>query len=170
MNELKVNPNCMSALLVDSEAAIAAVPTVKLQDALIRVAHLRQRQSTSTRGQGDGWAISDILGERVHLMIQCMEAWIVADPEALEEFYKQNFKKEKLPKRANLEEESKADVYAKLEKATEGTQKGKYGKIKHASKLLGKVSPDKIANRCPRFAIFREWLNQSIENPPSNTR
>ena len=164
-NALEVNRQRINALLVDSESAIAAVPSNRAQDAMIRVTHLRQRQRTGVRGQGDGWVLSDKLGGRVHLMVQCMEAWIVADPDALEAFYKANFKRDKLPKRADLEEEPKSDIYAKLERATEDTQKGKYGKIKHASKLLEKIDPDQVAKRCPRFGIFREWLNQSIDNP-----
>jgi regulator of sirC expression with transglutaminase-like and TPR domain len=91
-----------------------------------------------------------------------METWIVADPDSLESFYKKNFKKDALPTRSNLEEEPKADIYTKLEKATENTQKGKYGKIKHASKLLLLIDPEKVAERCPRFAIFRDWLLEAI--------
>lgn len=166
-NALKVNRQRVSALLVDSETAIAPVPADEAQDALIRVAHLRQRQGSGTRGKGDGWTLPDDLAERVHLMVQCMEAWIVADPEALEGFYKSKFfKKERLPKRPNLEQESKADLYAVLEKETKDSQKGQYGKISHAGKLLVLIDPEKVASRCPRFGIFRAWLNESIDNPP----
>ncbi len=92
-----------------------------------------------------------------------MEAWIVADPDTLEEFYQQNFRRTRLPARDNLEEEPKGDILAKLESATEETQKGQYGKIKHASKLLLMIDPEKVAKRCPRFLIFRVWLNESID-------
>jgi len=95
-------------------------------------------------------------------MVQCMEAWIVSDPDALETFYKQNFKMDRLPKRPNLEDVPKADLYEKLKNATKDTQKGEYGKIKHASKLLLVIDPEEVAKHCPRFRIFREWLIQSI--------
>jgi hypothetical protein len=167
INSLTVNPKTMNALLVDSETAIAPVPANKAQDATVRIAHLRRKDGTEGRGQGDGWALSDDLAGRVHLMVQCMEAWIVADSDALESFYGANLRKDKLPKRSNLEEESKADIYTKFERATEETQKGEYGKIKHASKLLALIDRQKVANRCPRFAIFQKWLNDSIENPPA---
>ncbi|MGD0893433.1 MAG: DUF4276 family protein, partial [Terracidiphilus sp.] len=113
----------------------------------------------------DGWTLPQNIAAQVHLMVQCMEAWIVADPDALQEFYKRDFRHDALPKRLNLEEEPKADLYDKLKNATKHTQKGEYGKIKHASKLLEMIKPDAVAIRCPRFKIFREWLNQSIDNP-----
>lgn len=163
MNSLAVNPNTTNALLVDSETPIAPIPMDKSQDAALRVAHLQIKEWIAGRGQGDGWQLANALPERVHLMVQCMEAWIVADPDALEEFYKRNFKKNSLPKRPDLENEPKVDLYAKLEKATEDTQKGKYGKIKHASKLLLMINPEEVAKHCPRFAIFREWLIESMD-------
>ena len=161
-NAMTSNADRINALLVDSEGPIALVPKDKEQDAVIRIAHLRQTQGAGGRGQGDGWEIPNNLAERVHLMVQCMEAWIVADPDALANFYKQEFKRDKLPKRINLEEEPKADICSKLEEASGKTSKGAYGKIKHASKLLAAIDPERVADRCPRFRIFREWLSESI--------
>jgi hypothetical protein len=161
-NALRVNQERISALLVDSECAIASVPADTANDARIRVDHLRQRQGTGGRGQGDGWTLPEDVSARVHLMVQCMEAWIVADPSPLQEFYKRDFRQDALPKRPNLEDEPKADLYEKLKNATKDTQKGEYGKIKHASKLLEVIQPDAVAVRCPRFKIFREWLVESI--------
>jgi len=106
--------------------------------------------------------ISDEVADRVHLMVQCMEAWIVADPDALEGFYNQGFKRSKLPVRQNLEEEPKVDIYSKLDSATKETQKGSYGKIKHASELLKRIGADKVAGRCQRFRIFQAWLDRAI--------
>jgi hypothetical protein len=175
-NALEVNRERINALLVDSETAIAPVPKDrageidKVQDALVRVGHLRQKQGTGGRGQGDGWQLSGDLAARVHLMVQCMEAWIVADPDALQRIYKQNFRENRLPKRTNLEDESKADLYAKLEGATGGTQKGKYEKIKHASQVLAGIDPEKVTQRCPRFRIFRQWLIESIDSQPATGR
>ena len=154
MNAAAVNPQTLNALLVDSESATDPVPEDPAQDAALRMNHLRNR---------DGWRLTGIPAERIHLMVQCMEAWIVADPEALEMFYKQSFRKSRLPGRVNLEEEPKSDIYAKLEAATKGTQKGAYAKIGHAGKLLLLIDADKVAQRCSRFGIFREWLTESID-------
>jgi uncharacterized protein DUF4276 len=120
----------------------------------VRVAHLTQH---------DNWNLAEASSERVHLMAQCMETWLVADPAKLQTFYGKEFAGAALPSRSNLEEESKPDIYAKLTKATRDTQKGPYGKIKHASQLLQKIDPAKVANRCPRFALLTNWLDVTIE-------
>jgi len=166
INALNKYPQRINALLVDSETPVAPVPSVRAEDAAVRVAHLRRKEGNAGRGQGDGWALGNVPPERVHLMVQCMEAWIAADPDALEAFYKQNFKKGSLPKRTDLEQEPKADLYEKLKTATKETQKGEYGKIKHASKLLLMIDPEKVAKHCPRFNILRKWLDETIDSQP----
>ena len=93
-----------------------------------------------------------------------MEAWIVADPEALAEFYGKKFHASKLPVRQNLEEEPKESINDNLAKATKDTSKGAYAKIRHASKLLGLIDTNKVAVRCPRFATFTTWLERRISN------
>lgn len=154
INAVNTNPGAINVLLVDSETPLAAETGDADRDARARVAHLSQR---------DGWDFGGARAERVHLMVQCMEAWIVADPDALAEFYGQGFARTVLPARLNLEEEPKPEVYDKLARATRNRQKGEYGTIRHASKLLREIAPDKVALRCPRFAALRGWLAQTIE-------
>lgn len=124
------------------------------KNAQARVQHLHQRE---------GWDLSGVGPEQVHLMVRCMEAWIVADPEVLSSFYGKGFQLRSLPTRQNLEEEPKPDLQDKLKKATRKTQKGEYQKIKHASKLLGMIDPAKVGKRCSRFLTFTMWLSQAIE-------
>jgi hypothetical protein len=162
MNALECNPQRISALLVDSETSISKVPVNNAEDAEIRLAHLRKKEGDETRQEGDGWPLKNVVPERIHLMVQCMETWIVSDVPAMQAFYKQNFKPNSLPKRVNLEKEPKNEVTSKLEDATRNTQKGAYRKIKHASELLQRIDPEKIATRCPRFVIFRDWLRASL--------
>lgn len=153
INALYTNPDSINVLLVDSETPIAAVTDDTDQDAEVRVAHLTQR---------DQWDLSEAHPQRVHLMVQCMETWIVADRDALRRFYGQGFVPNSLPRRVNLEEEPKMDVYDKLMRATRATQKGEYGKIRHASQLLQSIDPTQVAARCPRFAILMRWLEETI--------
>jgi hypothetical protein len=145
VDALDKSSEAFNVLLVDSEAAVAALPR----------AHLQQR---------DGWNLNAAREDQVHLMVQCMEAWLVADPQALADYYKQGFNANALPRRSNLEEEPKAQVYAALEDATRLTQKGSYGKIKHASELLKKVSPEKVKIRCRHCLRLFTVLATTIES------
>lgn len=145
----------VNALLVDSEAPIAQPTDDAQKDAEARRRHLAAR---------DGWNLEGVNAERIHLMVQCMEAWIVADPEALSAFYGQYFKASALPARQSLEQEPKRDIYDKLAKATGDRRitQGPYGKIGHASRLLQRIEPAKVAVRCPHFATFTRWLDATI--------
>jgi hypothetical protein len=134
-------------LIVDAEAAV----TNNTPDG--RVAHLRTR---------DGWLFEDIDASRVHLMTQCMEAWIVADPDKLDEFYGKGFKKKALPKRLVLDDEPKASLYSSLEAATKDTQKGRYAKIRHASEVLKRLRPSVVSTRCVSFQQLTQSLDAAI--------
>src|SRR5260370_34599352 len=61
-------------LLVDSEDPIALETGDAVADATTRVRHLTKR---------DKWDLTGAAPDQVHLMVQCMEAWIASDPEAL---------------------------------------------------------------------------------------
>lgn len=88
--------------------------------------------------------------DSVHFMAVMTEAWLVADPDALADYYGDSFNKAALPKTDNLEEVAKKDVMEALERATKPTKKKTYEK-RHAWELVGKVSPDAIRRRCKRF-------------------
>ena len=135
-------------LLVDAEGDIAPVEwradgtpvTRKLQ-------HLRTRR-------GDGWDMTDVDENHVHVMAQAMEAWIAADPNALAAYYGQGFRAGALPVRPNLEEEPKENCAEALASATRGTRKGEYHKIQHAKDLLARVDRDEIMARRPHARVL----------------
>jgi hypothetical protein len=134
-------------LLVDSEAPITD------QRPEGRIAHLRSR---------DRWDLRDEQAERIHLMTQCMEAWIVSDGDALKNYYGKDFQDSALPKRVPLDDEPKRTLCEALKTATKRTQKREYGKIKHAGELLQKIDPTKVEKRCTSFANLVTWLDQAI--------
>ena len=132
-------------LLVDAEAVVTA-PDPRI--------HLR--------GQ-DGWDLTGVAADAIHLMVQIMETWIVADPPALAKYYGPAFREAKLPRRANLEEEPKARVLAALKEATKRTGKRDYDKIKHARELLGLIDPKRVRARCRHCRRFFEELSRIVE-------
>lgn len=119
-------------LLVDAEAPVTAPTPVE---------HLRARL-------GDGWDLRGVDKAQVHLMVQTMETWIVADPDTLAAHYGQEFRANALPAADDLETVAKTALAAALDRATERTQKGRYHKIRHGADLLARIDPAKPRARC----------------------
>lgn len=135
-------------LLVDAEDPVTALTVVE---------HLRNRP-------GDGWGLTGVPENYVHLMVQTMETWIVADKDALSGFYGQGFQENSLPLHENLEEVSKKAVAYALNRATTKTKtKGPYHKIRHASQLLGLIDPGKVRKKCPHCELLFLTLGAVLE-------
>jgi hypothetical protein len=93
----------------------------------------------------DGWEKPEKAAEEnVHLMVECMENWFLADRDALKTFYGQRFKADRLPARADIESVSKQEVFDSLEQAGKECKKGKYSKGTHAFKILEAIDPHKV--------------------------
>lgn len=91
-NALKRHPNAFNVLLVDSEGPVRKIPWL----------HLRER---------DGWQKPPhVTNEQCHLMVQMMEAWLIADIDALKKFYQQGFNAKAIPKTPNIEKISKKQL------------------------------------------------------------
>lgn len=132
-------------LLVDAEQDVSQKST----------AHLRDR---------DGWDLTTADPDSVHLMTQTMEAWIVADPDALAAYYGSGFRANALPAATNLETVPKADVAKALSAATISTTKGEYQKIRHAREILTRIDPLKVKKRCPRCELMFVSLGKLIDD------
>ena len=142
------NGSKIIVLLVDSEEPVTS-PTV--------VEHLRTRQENKLD-------LAGVPADHVHLMVQTMETWIVADRATLNDYYKPGFLANALPSRHNLEEENKTTVAKALDQATEGTQKGCYQKIRHASELLTLIKAEQVRRRCPHCERLFKFLRKAIED------
>jgi hypothetical protein len=104
----------------------------------------------------DGSEIPNPPEEAEFWMVELMEAWFLADPEALEEYYGSPFARTYNPR---VEEIPKADVLTRLKDATRHTQKGSYHKTKHAPHILERLDPTKVRNAAPNCErLFREVL------------
>ncbi|MBF0529871.1 MAG: DUF4276 family protein [Deltaproteobacteria bacterium] len=134
-------------LLVDSEDPVA--PTHGPWT------HLLDRQY-------DQWACPDDADDdNVHLMVQCMETWFLADKAALAQYYGRNFAKGCLPPNPHIEDIPKLEVLKGLENATKQTQKGQYKKGNHSFNLLERVDPAKLRQASPSAErFFKTLLNK----------
>lgn len=110
----------------------------------------------------DKWNLSFTPEETVHLMVQTMETWIVADLATLSQYYGQGFGTSKLPKATNLETVPKPTVERSLDEATEPTQKGRYHKIRHASDLLKLIDVESVKARCPHCQRLFDEIGRII--------
>jgi hypothetical protein len=125
----------VAILLVDSEEVVVA------EDAW---AHLKLHSK---------WAPLDA---PAHLMVVCMEAWLLADRKALREHFGNAFDDNKIPKWPKLWEVRKDALYAALRDATKNTKSGAYDKGRDSFKLLARVDPKKL-EACPHArALFAD--------------
>jgi Domain of unknown function (DUF4276) len=92
-NALKSHPDAINLLLVDSEDFVT-VSSAKQ--------HLINR---------DSWDdLSGIDENDIHLMVQVMESWLIADIDTLANYYGQKFNRNAIPRNNNVEEISKANI------------------------------------------------------------
>lgn len=143
-NAVNAGDDVFVMLLVDSEAPVST----------------GSRQHLASR---DEWDLSFADEEAVHLMVEIMETWIIADADALATYYGQGFRRNALPTRQNLEDVSKSDVERALNHATEQTTKGRYRKIKHARDLLRRIDVNKVRERCRHCERLFNTATEQIE-------
>ena len=131
-------------LLVDSEAPVAngSGPWY----------HLARR---------DEWERpDDATDENAHLMVQCMEAWFLADKEGLAAYFGQGFNRNALPGRREIEEVGKVDVVNGLKNATRDCKKGEYGKGRDSFVILEQTDPAKVLAASPHASRLIDTLRE----------
>ena len=121
------HPDDFVILLVDSEGPVGAPSAWE---------HLIAR---------DGWQPPVGANEdHAQLMVQCMEAWFLADRQELTKFYGQGFLEGSLPSQPNIEEIPKRSLLPALKHASKQTTKGPYDKTRHAFALLARIDPQRL--------------------------
>jgi hypothetical protein len=132
---MRQHAQAFNVLLVDSESAVQAAPWQ----------HLRGRCE---------WDDEDPHDDHCQFMTQAMEAWFVADTEALSRFYGQGFRGNAIPGNPDVEQIAKDELEPSLKRATHDTTKGEYHKGRHAWKLLKIIDPKKVrsaSHHCQRL-------------------
>ena len=82
-----------------------------------------------------------------HLMVQAMESWFLADPDALASFYGQGFNQSALPRNRNIEQVSKQDALDGLDRAARNTGRRGYKKGPASYEILERLDPAKVRAR-----------------------
>lgn len=141
-------PDEFMCLLVDSEDDV--------EDNASPWAFLRARQA-------DQWEQPDrTTDEQAHLMVQCMEAWFLADPDAVERFFGRAFHRNALPNRTDVEKIPKRELFTSLDGASEG----KYRKGRLSFERLATLDPNKLAGSSPYAARFFDTLRRKAQGTP----
>jgi hypothetical protein len=80
-------------------------------------------------------------------MVELMEAWFLAHPKTLSDYYGEGFLSNAIGNTADVERVPKAEVLDRLRRATTKTSKGEYHKVKHAPYLLEKLDSNQVQTR-----------------------
>ena len=103
----------------------------------------------------DNWnRPADALDDSAHLMVQCMEAWFLADKEALAGYFGDGFNPNSLPGRLEIEQLSKSEVEQGLKMASRQCKKGRYDKGGHSFGILAELDPGKVTAASPHAKRF----------------
>ena len=81
-------------------------------------------------------------------MVQCMEAWFLADKEALEGYFGSGFSRNALPQEPEIEAVAKADIEHGLREATRRTSKRRYGKVRWSRFVGQSEGENKVYSDC----------------------
>lgn len=138
------NPERVNLLLVDSDGPVESDP----------IPHLHKKHK---------WDLQGVAADRCHLMVQIMEAWFLADVNALQNYYGAGFRAKAIPKNLDVERTAKSEVESSLKEATKGTGHGPYHKTRHAPELLKRLDVSKVrkaAKHCNRLFETLELLTQ----------
>ena len=138
--------NCLLALLVDSDTSFIAETPAKHLQAKLDSAKVPQDARAS-----------------IFLMVQCMEAWLVTDVDALEKCFGKRLKANLLPLSPNIEAVSKRDIFEALAEAIKATPSAPYHKIQHGARMLAELKPELVGKRSGNARNLHSFPRRSAQ-------
>ena len=145
----KAEPDVFPMLLVDSERPVHPSDQGKPWS------HLTKPPDNWRRPQGS-------TDRNAHLMVECMEAWFLADHDHLARYFGQGFNRHALPKRTDIELVPKKQVLDALDNASRPcVGKGRYSKGKHSFALLAGLDHRNVEAASPFAKRFFEMLRET---------
>lgn len=117
---------------------------------------------------GNWRKVSGIEEEQLHLMVQCMESWFLADREALASYFQKDFRASVLPQNPNVEAIEKSDVLDGLRAASRDTAKGAYAKGRDFFRILASLDPSKVRSAARHADRLVKTLKNILERVDRN--
>ena len=159
---IKNGQNAM--LLVDSESPVPA--DTQTGKPISPWKHLKER---------DGWERpTNATDDDVHLMVQCMESWFVADKAQFVVYYSKGNRQctaTAIPNCSDVEELDKKNVLQWLDKASLPSGKEKYSKGSRSFEVLATIRPEKVAGAsyhfrrlCYQLGVVDAWVGHANFN------
>ncbi len=112
--------------------------------------------------------------DQAHLMVQCMEAWFMADREAVVKYFDKGLEIDDLPGPVNgdIERIPRAKIAAALDKAARrvhkarGTKRQGYDKVEDGFSLLEAIEPRNVCQTSKRAEQLRLALERKLRDRP----
>ncbi len=142
------SPHQLNVLLIDSEKPVA-----------------NTTQAVSSLRSDSSWDISAACAdEQINFMVQAMEAWFIADPQALTERFGQSFRINALPNPQNAELTTPGELVAAIHRGLRhsGSRRRYYDKVADGVKLLQLIDLARVSQRCPHFKRLTNFLDRNI--------
>ena len=97
-------------------------------------------------------------------MVQAMEAWFIADPQALVKHFGQGFNINALPTPQDAETASPGDLTAAIRQGLRrgGRSRRNYDKVADGVKLLQLIDTTRVSRHCEHFRRLMDYLCREI--------
>ena len=139
------NPSDLNVLLIDSEG-----PAPSVAEAI---------RALRSRSYWDANAAPD--DGQLNFMVQAMEAWFIADPQAMAGHFGNGFAAGRLPHPQNAESISPNELTDSINQALRsigGRRRKKYDKARDGARLLALIDEATVRQNCPAFGRMTDFL------------